>query len=389
MPLKSLLQSNLTQARDLREPLALDDAHVRHLEKIAGRFPFSIPPYYLSLVDPADPHDPIRKMCVPDPEEWDPDGSFDTSGEAANTVLGGLQHKYSQTALILTTSACAMYCRHCFRKRMVGLEGREGGKTLRGCDKTLDYIREHTEINNVLLSGGDALLTPTAVLKKYLEALCGMEHLDAVRICTRTPVVLPMRIYEDRQLLDMLREYGCRKRLYVATQFNHPREMTKEAHRALEALHQCGVIVRNQTVLLRGVNDDAKIMGDLLRRLIRAGVMPYYLFQCRPVTGVKNRFQLPIARACSIVEEARHAQNGLGKAFRYVLSHETGKIEILGPSGNERWLFKYHQAKAREDQGRMFSVRLQADQCWLSAEELCAVPHEDAKDNKTTAPLAG
>lgn len=389
MPLKRLLQGNLTQARDLRGPLALDDAHVRHLEKIARRFPFSIPPYYLSLVDPADPQDPIRKMCVPDPEEWDPDGSFDTSGESANTVLGGLQHKYRQTALILTTSACAMYCRHCFRKRMVGLEGREGQESLGVCGKTLDYIREHTEINNVLLSGGDSLLLPTAVLRKYLEALCGMEHLDAVRICTRTPVVLPMRIYEDRPLLDMLREYGRKKRLYVATQFNHPRELTKEAQRALEALNRIGVLVRNQTVLLRGVNDDAKVMGDLLRRLIRSGVLPYYLFQCRPVTGVKNRFQLPIARACSIVEEARNAQNGLGKAFRYVLSHETGKIEILGPSGNKRWLFKYHQAKTREDQGRMFRVKLQADQCWLFTKDLCTVPREGAKEHEETASLAG
>ncbi|WP_165177043.1 KamA family radical SAM protein [Desulfovibrio sp. ZJ369] len=372
MPLKSLLQKNLTQVRDLREPLALDAAHVRDLEKIARRFPFSIPPYYLSLVDPADPHDPIRKMCVPDREEWDPDGRFDTSGEGANTILDGLQHKYRQTALILTTSACAMYCRHCFRKRMVGPEEQKGRQAQGACDKILDYIRQHTEINNVLLSGGDALLTPAAVLREYLEALCGMEHLDAVRICTRTPVVLPMRIYEDRQLLRMLSEYGRRKRLYVVTQFNHPREMTKEAHRALEALNRCGLIVRNQTVLLRGVNDDAKIMGDLLRRLIRVGVMPYYLFQCRPVTGVKNRFQIPIARACSLVEQARQSQNGLGKAFRYILSHETGKIEILGPAGNERWLFKYHQAKACEDQGRMFLVKLQAEQCWLHGEDLHA-----------------
>lgn len=383
MPLKSLLQSNLTQARDLRQPLLLDDAHVQHLEKIARRFPFSIPPYYLSLVDPADPDDPIRKMCVPDPEESDPDGSFDTSGESSNTVLDGLQHKYRQTALVLTTSACAMYCRHCFRKRMVGPER----ETLRARDRTLDYIRDHPEINNVLLSGGDALLTPTAVLREYLEELCNMEHLDAVRIGSRTPVVLPMRIYEDRQLLDMLKEYGRKKRLYLATQFNHPREMTGEARKALDALNRCGVTVRNQTVLLRGVNDHPKILAALLRSLIRSGVLPYYVFQCRPVKGVKNRFQLPIARAYRIVEEAKHMQNGLGKAFRYVLSHETGKIEILGPDEG-RWLFKYHQAKAEEDQGRVLRVRLRPDQCWLHTEDLRPAPRADATKGEDGLPLA-
>lgn len=386
MPLKRMLQDNLTQARDLREPLMLDDTHLRHLEKIARRFPFSIPPYYLSLVNPSDPHDPIRKMCVPDPAESDPGGSFDTSGESDNTVLDGLQHKYRQTALILTTSACAMYCRHCFRKRMVGQEGREAPAARAG---RLDYIRKHTEISNVLLSGGDALLTPTPVLKEYLDAFCGMEHLDAVRICTRTPVVLPMRIYEDRQLLGILRDYGRKKRLYVATQFNHPKEVTREARKALDALHQCGVIVRNQSVLLRGVNDDPKILADLLRRLIRSGVTPYYLFQCRPVTGVKNRFQLAIARACSIVEEAKHMQNGLGKAFRYVLSHDTGKIEIIGPLDDGRCLFKYHQAKAPENQGRIFSVKLRPDQCWLHREDLQVAPRCSGENAAEATPLAG
>lgn len=367
MPLENILKDNVTSAQELLDHILLEDEQLQNLEKISKRFPLSIPPYYLSLIDPTDPDDPIRKMCVPDLKEADPGGSFDTSGEASNTVQIGVQHKYRQTALVLCTNACAMYCRHCFRKRMVG---REEKQTRQKCDDVLAYIREHTEINNVLLSGGDALLTPTAKLKKYLEGLSSIEHLDAIRICTRTPVVLPMRIYEDRDLLGALQRHGRQKRLYLVTQFNHPREMTSEAQRAVDALAQCGVMVRNQTVLLKGVNDDANTLGELLRTLVRSGVVPYYMFQCRPVTGVKNHFQVPIARAYEIVEEAKSMQNGLGKSLRYVLSHESGKIEILGRLASGPWLFKYHQAKDEADQGRLFSVNLRPEQCWLNDEDV-------------------
>lgn len=271
-----------------------------------------------------------------------------------------------------------MYCRHCFRKRLVGLEGRE---TQPRRDKILAYIRKHHEISNVLLSGGDALLNPTPVLHEYLEELSGMEHLDVVRICSRTPVVLPMRIYMDQKLLDLFKEYGAQKHLCLVTQFNHPRELSPQAQRALDALQECGVMVRNQTVLLHGVNDHGPTLGKLLKELVRRGVVPYYVFQCRPVTGVKNNFQVPISQAYAIVEEAKQMQNGLGKTFRYVLSHETGKIEILGPVGNGRWLFKYHQAKTQEDQGRLFSVTLRPGQRWLGGKDVREIPWEDAEDS--------
>ena len=377
MPWQNMLNENMTTAEQLQKHIFFCEEHLEQLQRISKRFPFSIPPYYLSLIDPSDPHDPIRKMCVPALDELDPGGRLDTSGEASNTVLTGLQHKYRQTALVLSTNACAMYCRHCFRKRLVGREDRE---TRPRRDKILAYIRKHHEISNVLLSGGDALLNPTPVLHEYLEELSGMEHLDAIRICSRTPVVLPMRIYMDQKLLDLFKEYGAQKRLYLVTQFNHPRELSPLAQRALDALQECGVMVRNQTVLLHGVNDHGPTLGKLLKELVRRGVVPYYVFQCRPVTGVKNNFQVPIAHAYSIVEEAKQMQNGLGKAFRYVLSHETGKIEILGPVGNRRWLFKYHQAKTREDQGRLFSVTLRPGQCWLGGKDVREIPWENAED---------
>ncbi|HIU18327.1 MAG TPA: KamA family radical SAM protein [Candidatus Avidesulfovibrio excrementigallinarum] len=365
MVLQRLLKDNVTTVHGLQKYLKFDAGEIVRLEALAARFPLSIPPYYLSLIDPSDPEDPIRRMSVPDLSEEDPDGSFDTSGEACNTVEDGVQHKYGTTALVLSTHACAMYCRHCFRKRLVGLENQETGQRV---DKVIDYVREHPEINNVLLSGGDALLNPTRRLKAFLEGLCAIDHLDAVRICTRTPVVLPMRIYEDAELLDLLRTCSRTKRLYMVTQFNHPRELTEQALRAVKEIEACGVTLRNQTVLLRGVNDDAEILGLLLKRLVHAGVLPYYVFQCRPVTGVKNRFQVPFAQGYDIVKRAKSMQSGLGKGFRYVLSHETGKIEILGPSpASSAWLFKYHQAKDAADDGRLFMTELEPGQCWLTS----------------------
>ena len=370
MTLKRLLKKNVTSVEALRKYHILPDGQLEQLEKIVSRFPFSIPPYYLSLIDKANPEDPIRRMSIPSLDELDPDGSFDTSGEASNTVVSGVQHKYGPTALVLSTSACAMYCRHCFRKRLVGVEESE---TSRDRKKVLAYIREHTEINNVLLSGGDALLNTVSVLDEYLEGLSQMEHIDAVRLCSRVPVVLPMRIYEDKKLLTMLKHHARKKRLYLVTQFNHPKELTTEAEYAINTLLECGIIMRNQTVLLRGVNDDAQILGQMFRRLVQQAVLPYYVFQCRPVTGVKNRFQVPIRRAYRIIEEAKNMQSGLGKGFRYVLSHETGKIEILGPvtaSETSPWIFKYHQAKSSQDNGRLFMVRLGEDQCWLNPDDV-------------------
>ena len=367
MILKDLLKENVTTVSELTRYLPIAQDEIARLDKIASQFPFSVHPYYLSLIDISDPNDPIRKMSIPDLGESDVDGSFDTSGEVVNTVLSGVQHKYKATALILSTSACAMYCRHCFRKRLVGMDHHETSKNRA---KVIEYIQDHPEISNVLISGGDALLNPTPVLKEYLNSLSQTEHLDTIRICSRTPVVLPMRIYNDKELLDILKSYSQKKSLYLITQFNHPRELTKEALRAVNALEECGVTIRNQTVLLKGVNDNADTLGTLLRSLVRSSISPYYVFQCRPVTGVKKNFQVPFDRAYDIVEKAKSMQSGLGKSFRYVLSHETGKIEILGPVSASNWLFKYHQAKSDTDAGRIFITTLNHGQCWLTEDNV-------------------
>ncbi len=361
----SVLQKQLDACiRDINEVfpvLGIKGEEADLLRTITERYPISIPPYYLNLVDPSDPEDPIRKLCIPSAVEIGAGGQEDQSGEGSNTVLTGVQHKYAQTTLVLTTNQCSMYCRHCFRKRMVGYTVSEVSDQVHALT---DYIKAHPEINNVLLSGGDAFINENEVIRAYLDSLCDLPQLEFIRFGTRTPVVLPMRIYDDPELLDILREYGKKKQIYVVTHFDHPREITEEAKKAVRMLIEAGCPVRNQVVLLKGVNDDPKVLSELLNKLTSIGVLPYYVFQCRPAKGVLTQFQVPLQEAYEIVEGARALCNGQSKAFRYAMSHVTGKIEILGKLGDEM-VFKYHQAKYPKDAGRLFTMKVQPDQCWL------------------------
>lgn len=356
------LKENMTSLEEIQQFLHLSEDESSKIQKIIEEFPMSITRYYLSLIDPHDEKDPIRKMCIPSLWEQDRSGLLDTSGEISNTKLTGLQHKYNQTALLLSTNQCASYCRHCFRKRLVGLSSQE---VMKQFDEMVAYIKAHKEISNVLISGGDSFMNENAIIKQYLKALCALEHLDFIRFGTRTPVVFPQRISEDEELLEILKYYNKKKQIYVVTHFNHPKEVTKQASKAVSKLLEIGIPVKNQSVLLRGVNDDPKQLATLLKELTKIGVVPYYIFQCRPVMGVKSQFQVPIEEGYKIVEATKHMQNGQGKCFKYCMSHESGKIEILGNLANGEMLFKYNQAKHKEDQGKLFALKLEAGQTWL------------------------
>lgn len=349
----------------LEKYVTLDDSERSVIAEAADRFPMRITPYYLSLIDPNDPNDPIRRMCIPSAAELDASGSYDTSGENDNTVRDGIQHKCKQTALVLSTNVCAAYCRHCFRKRMVGASETELNKQV---SQTVEYVRAHPEITNVLLSGGDALMNPNRIIRRYLEELCEIKTLDLIRLGSRVPVVLPKRIYDDNELFDIFVRCTIKKTVYVVTQFNHPREVTKDAALAVKTLREAGVHLRNQTVLLRGVNDDVAVLGTLLRKLTAIGVDPYYIFQCRPVKGIRKMFQVPLTEAVQIVDRAKNVQNGIGKSVRFVMSHPRGKIEILGKAADDALLFKFHQAKCTEDAARIFCVKVKPDTIWLDAD---------------------
>lgn len=351
-----------TRAGDLRQRLALSEREVSELDTIIKKYPLAVPDYYLSLIDTSDPDDPIRKMCIPSFKEMDASGDVDTSGESNNTVTLGLQHKYRQTVLILSTNRCAMYCRHCFRKRMVGASESEVNRNFL---ETVRYISEHKEISNVLISGGDALMMSNRMIERYLQAFTEMEHLDFIRFGSRIPVVMPDRVRNDQELQDIFRRYSGKKQIYLITQFNHPREITETAADCLRIFQEMGIIIRNQTVLLKGVNDDPGTLGTLLRKLAAIGAVPYYVFQCRPVKGVKNQFQVPLERGAAIVDKAKAMQNGQGKCFRYCMSLPQGKVEILGKQQDGKMLFKFHQAKDDNNSGKIFALRLQQGQSWL------------------------
>lgn len=358
----SELRQSIRTLDDLERFVSLSDEEQRNIADIIKHFPMLVTPYYLSLIDFDDPDDPIKKIALPTVYESDTDGSFDTSGEGQNTVVRGLQHKYDETALMLSTSSCAMYCRHCFRKRLVG---KNEDDSVNDLPAVYEYLMAHPEIQNVLVSGGDALMNSNSEIEKILSMLVQVPHLHYIRIATRVPVTLPMRVSEDSELLEILTKYNECKKLYAVTQFDHPREITPQSVAAVTALLKCGIPVRNQTVLLKGVNDNAETLGTLLSGLIAVGVEPYYVFQCRPVIGVKNTFQVPLREGYEIVEQAKAGQSGVSKAFRYCMSHVTGKIEILGTLEGNSMLFKYHEAKDRSRLGELFTREIAPDQAWL------------------------
>ena len=361
MPEHKELENIIGSVEQLSNYVELSSNEKEQLEQVAQIHPMRVSPYYLSLINWNDPHDPIRKMAVPSLEELNLDGFYDTSGEAENTKMPGLQHKYAETALILATNRCATYCRHCFRKRLVGLPTKE---ILKRFEDAAEYIENHTEINNVLVSGGDPLVLSTKVIETFLKLLTNIDHLSFIRFGSRTPVTLPSR-FNDPELLALFKKYSrMDKRLYVVTQFNHPREITLQSVSAVNKILNSGVLMSNQTVLLKGVNDNPETLATLMDKLVSIGVAPYYVFQCRPVKRVKHHFQVPVCEGVRIVEKAKAKCNGHSKRFKYIMSHKTGKIEILGIMDGEIY-FKYHEAKDRKKLGMMFKRRVDEKAGWL------------------------
>ena len=355
---------NIATVDELKKYIKLSSREELEIRLVTKIHPMLITKYYLSLINTKDKKDPIRKMIVPSHGEIFTEGSYDTSGEAQNTKMPGLQHKYKQTALILSTNRCAAYCRHCFRKRLVGLPSHE---IMNRFNQAVDYIKKHKEINNVLISGGDPFILPTKILKKFLEKLAPIRHIDFIRFGTRIPVAFPRRIIKDPSLPRLLKQYSAKgHRIYVVTHFNHPNEVTKYSIEAINLLQKAGVKVFNQTVLLKGVNDNSAVLADLWTKLLKVGVMPYYLFHCRPVKRVKHHFQVSLYRGIQIFDKARNNVGGhiMCKRFKYIMAHKTGKIEIIGIS-NGRMYFKYHHAKDPKNASKFFSRKLNKKAGWL------------------------
>ncbi len=331
------------------------------LGQVTKKFAFRTNTYYNSLINWNDPDDPIRRLIIPDLEELEVWGKLDASDEHKFQKLPGLEHKYQYTALLLINDVCGAYCRFCFRKRLFMHINDEVARDVSG---GIQYIKEHPEINNVLLTGGDPLVLSTRKLTDIIRQLREIDHVKIIRIGSKMPAFNPFRILNDPTLLSMFEKYSeDEKKIYLIAHFNHPRELTKEAIRAMNMVQKAGVVTVNQTPLLRDINDDPKILAELFNRLSYAGIPPYYLFQCRPTAGNKM-FAVPIEEGLEIFEKARMKCSGLAKRARFVMSHSTGKIEIMGKS-DDHIFFRYHRAADPEEKARFLVYNRNPQAFWF------------------------
>lgn len=318
------MRNRIVSAASLQNHLRLDSRRVAEMTLVEDRFRTVITPYYLSLANPEDPNDPILRQALPDPRELEMAhfGEADPLSEEEDMPVVGLTHRYEDRALMVVTNACAMFCRHCTRKRIWHASDANVGET--SISKMINYIRRTPSIRDVILSGGDPFTLPTWRLEHILKRLRAIPHVEVIRIGTRTPVTVPMRI--NNELCEMLDRYGP---IWVNTQFNHPNEITEESAAAVDRLIRHGVCVNNQSVLLRGINDDPEIIKTLCRKLVRVKVRPYYLFQCDQVEGVEH-FRTRVSKGIEIMEGLRGHTTGFSIPTFVVDGPEgTGKIPVM------------------------------------------------------------
>jgi KamA family protein len=331
------------------------------LRPVTGEFVFRSNDYYQALINWADPQDPIRRIVMPEIQELDGFGQWDASAEASYTVAKGLEHKYPDTGLLLVNNVCGAYCRFCFRKRLFTADNDEVTNDI---TDALDYVRQHKEINNILLTGGDPLVMSTGKLEKFIQRIREIDHVRIIRIGTKMLAFNPYRVINDPSLLEMVQKYSTQERkIFVMAHFNHPRELTEAALLAISLLQKAGATLVNQSPIIRGVNDRAAVLTELFERLSFSGVPPYYLFICRPTAG--NRpFMVPIEEALETFEASRLSLSGLAKHARLCMSHKSGKIEVLAKTGRQI-LFRYHRAPNPLDRGRILAFDSDPAACWL------------------------
>jgi lysine 2,3-aminomutase len=289
----------------LRQIIELKPGEVADLRRCLGKFLMAITPYYAALMDCRDRRCPVRLQAVPRAAELSEDLSDldDPLHEDVDSPVPGLTHRYPDRVLLLVTNICSMNCRHCTRRRMVGFADKHLAR--RNMEAALAYIRRTPAVRDVLISGGDPFVLPEESLEWVLQGLRAIPHVEIIRIGTRTPVVMPMRITDS--LVAMLRRYHP---LFVNTHFNHPKEITAEAAAACAKLADAGIPLGNQTVLLKGVNDCPSKMRRLMQDLLRIRVKPYYIYQCDLSKGISH-FRTSIAKGIEIMENLRGHTTGM------------------------------------------------------------------------------
>jgi lysine 2,3-aminomutase len=322
------MRNRVTNLDKLREWVKVSVEEEEAIAGTAGKYRWSVTPYYASLMDPEDPGCPIRLQAVPSHGELleFPDADVDPVGDMFYRKTNRIVHKYPDRVIMLVTEACPVYCRHCTRKfHTTDVEGtyfrdNEGGDF----EEDLSYVREHPEIRDVLLTGGDPLSYRDEKLETILSGLRAIPSVEIIRIGSRFPVLLPQRITDE--FCQMLARHHP---VWLNTHFNHPREITPEAAAAVDRLLRHGVPVGNQTVLLKGINDDVPTMRKLMTELLRIRARPYYLYHCDNVTGVSH-FMTSVEKGWEIMEGLQGHMTGFGVP-QYVLTTRIGKIPITQP----------------------------------------------------------
>ena len=315
------LQYQIRSAEKLKEIFTIAQCDFEQLVKVGKKFRFAITPYYLSLIQNFDKNDPIYLQCIPQIDELNNSGKIDPMNEANNNPAGAITRRYPDRVILNTTNSCAAFCRHCQRRRNIGEKDTHISETC--LEESFKYIKNHPEIRDVLITGGDPLTLPDSYLERILMRLRSIDSVEIIRIGTRVPVTLPQRITSE--LISIIKKYGP---IYMNTQFNHPLEITAASSKTCLELAENGIILGNQMVFLKGVNTDYFTLQLLNQLLLKIKVRPYYIFHPKDIIGTKH-FSISIAEGISIYEQLRGNTSGLAiPTYIYNAEQGLGKIAL-------------------------------------------------------------
>jgi lysine 2,3-aminomutase len=337
------LKNSIKTLDQLSHFIHLSDNEIRPVQGFNNSLPIRITPYYLSLIDTTNPEQPLRKSVIPVFDEFlvSPGEASDPLSEENNSPVPNLVHRYPDRVLFLVTGFCSTYCRYCTRSHMVAKDKCHIG--IKAWEPGLQYIREHKEVRDVLISGGDPLTMPDPHIEYLLSHLRAIPHVEIIRIGTKVPAVLPQRI--TRNLVNIMRKYHP---LFLSIHFTHPDELTPEVKDACERLANAGIPLGSQTVLLKGINDEVAVMKKLMHGLLMNRVRPYYMYQCDPILGSAH-FRTPIEKGLEIIRGLRGHTSGYAVP-QYVIDAPGGggKIPLL-PDYNMGYENNYLLLKNYED----------------------------------------
>jgi len=322
------LKHRIRNKEELSQIIKLTPEEEKGIDKARGRLSMAITPYWAALIDPEDPNCPIRRQAVPVSAESaiSPHEMTDPCAEDRDSPAPHLVHRYPDRVLLLATEHCAMYCRHCTRRRLVGEHEENDSGSLSRFDAAIEYIKENRKIRDVLISGGDPLIMEDEEIENLIGKIRSISHVEFLRLGTRVPVTLPQRITE--KLANMFKKYPP---LWMSIHFNHPKEITRRCKIACDMLSEAGVPLGSQSVLLKGINDRPYIMKRLVHELLQIRVRPYYIYQCDPVRGTQH-FRTPVAAGINIIEKLRGHTSGYAVPT-YVIDGPGGGGKIpVGPN---------------------------------------------------------